>query len=484
MCCSPTQGPQVVYRAPGSLRINPRNPRVHSKKQIRQIANSIRATGFIGAVIVDENDFVLAGVGRLHAAEMLELPLVPTLTVAGLKEAQKRAFSIADNKLTENAGWDRDLLVQELTELAPLLEPLNWDLTLTGFEATEIDALFMDLGDERPDPADTVPAIDKFVVTRTGDLWLMRNHRVLCADARSQSDLDRLMGAGRAKMGFLDVPYNVRIADVQGRGRIKHPEFAHASGEMSSSEYVRFLEQSLTNAARVSADGSVHFVCNDWRHIADLITAAGTVYGTMLNLCVWAKTPPGQGSFYRSAHELIGVFRVGNEVHQNNIQLGTRGRNRSNVWSYPGVVGFGGERSKLLAMHPTTKPVALIADAMRDCTTKNDIVLDTFVGSGSTIMAAEKVGRHGYGLDCEPRYIDVTIRRWQAFTKAEAILDGDGSTFAEIEAERRPIPTDGNQSKSHVVDGHDQEAQANDYGGDWVSLCDIVAMPVTKADQS
>jgi DNA modification methylase len=475
--------PQIVFRAPGSLRVNPRSPHIHSKKQIRQIANSIKAAGFIGAIILDETATVLAGVGRLRAAEFLGLRLVPTLMVTGLDKAQKRAFALADNKLTENAGWDRKLLVQELAELGSLLEPLNWDLSLTGFDAAEIDALFLDL-DDKPDPADAVPAPDDLAVSRSCDLWHLGDHRLLCGDARSQSDLDRLTGGTRARMAFLDPPYNVRIADVQGRGRIKHPEFAHASGEMTQAQYVAFLEQALANAARISGAGSVHYVCNDWRHFADLVAAARSVYGAMLNVCVWAKTNAGQGSFYRSQHELIGVFRVGDQPHQNNIELGRHGRNRSNLWSYPGVVGFGAERAELLRMHPTTKPVAMIADAMRDCTGKGDAVLDSFVGSGSTIMAAEKIGRRAYALDCEPRYIDVTIRRWEKFTRAEAVLDGDGRTFAEIKAERLADSDGGVPASAKMQASSDDKETAVGLAsdaGDWAALCYEAAATVTKA---
>jgi DNA modification methylase len=479
----PAPAPQIVLRPTGSLRINPRTPHTHSTKQIRQIADSIGALGFIGAIIKDEDDLVLAGVGKLRAAQLLGLQLVPTLTVTGLSEAQKRVFALADNKLCENAGWDRKLLVQELGELGTLLGPLNWDLTLTGFDAAEIDALFLDF-DDKPDPAEVVPDLDKVAVSRSGDLWHLGDHRLLCGDARSHSDLDRLMGEPRARMAFLDPPYNVRVADVQGRGRIKHPEFAHASGEMTPTQYVAFLEQALGNAARVSADGSVHYVCNDWRHVAELVEAAHTVYGAMLNLCVWAKTSAGQGSFYRSQHELIGVFRVGSHPHQNNVELGRKGRNRTNLWSYPGVAGFGAGRAELLRMHPTTKPVAMIADAMRDCTTKGDAVIDSFVGSGSTIMAAEKIGRRAYGLDCEPRYIDVTIRRWEKFTKAEAVLDGDGGTFAEVRAERL-IHEGGNEpapgSEAAPTAHHAPAADGVEDASDWPALCHEAAVTVPKA---
>ena len=332
------------------------------------------------------------------------------------------------------------------------------------------------------DPADTVPALDEAPVSRGGDLWHLGDHRLLCGDARSRSDVDRLVGIARARMAFLDPPYNVRIADVQGRGRIKHPEFAHASGEMTTAQYVTFLEQALANAAWATAEGSVHYVCSDWRHFTDLGVAARSVYGAMLNVCIWAKTNAGQGSFYRSQHELIGVFRVGDQPHQNNVELGRHGRNRSNLWSYPGVVGFGAGRAELLRMHPTTKPVAMIADAMRDCTSKGDAVLDTFVGSGSTIMAAEKVGRRAYAIDCEPRYIDVTIHRWEKFTKAEAVLDGDGRTFAEIRtdaypARRAPFRRPGRRQHRNAI-GRSRAGRSQD-SGDWSALCHEV--PVTPA---
>jgi DNA modification methylase len=427
---------QIVLRAPASLRVNPRNAHTHSKKQIRQIAKSLNAVGFVGTIIVDENDTVLAGHGRLEAAKLLDMDRVPTLRVNGLSDAQKRVFALADNKICENAGWDRDILVKELGELGPLLEPINCDLTLTGFEAAEIDALFADLGSATPDPDDTPLPVDKEVVTRAGDQWALGRHRILCGDARSDADLDRLMDGALVRMVCADVPYNQKVADIQGRGRIKHPEFRCASGEMSEPQYIAFLEEALRNAARVSIDGAIHYVFTDWRHISELVAAGRTVYGAMLNLCVWAKTSPGQGSFYRSQFELIGVFQVGQTGHQNNVRLGRFGRNRSNLWTYAGVNGFVAGRQDMLAMHPTVKPIALVADAMRDCTTKGDVVLDPFIGSGTTILAAEKVGRRGYGLDCEPRYVDVTIRRWESYTKGEAVLEGDGRTYAEVKAER------------------------------------------------
>ena len=219
----------------------------------------------------------------------------------------------------------------------------------------------------------------------------------------------------------------------------------------------------------VSRDGAVHFVCMDWRHIDILMEVGRDIYSSMLNLVVWNKTNPGQGSFYRSQHELIGVFRVGEAPHQNNVELGRHGRNRSNVWTYPGVNSFGAGRDEALAMHPTVKPVALVADAMRDCTSKGDLVLDPFLGSGTTVMAAEKIGRRCFGLEYEPAYVDVAIRRWQAYAKADAILEGDGRTFDEIAAERLATREGPSAPLARAATTRDVEAGSD--AEDWIALC-------------
>jgi DNA modification methylase len=471
---------QIILRAPDSLRKNPRNARTHSRRQIRQLANSIKAAGFIGAIVTDETGMVLAGHARLEACKLLEMNFVPTLKVTGLSETQRRAFALADNKIAENAGWDREKLTLELGELAELLPTLNWDLSLTGFEPAEVDLLLADHGEPKPDPADILPPLEPNVVTRPGDLWCAGRNRVLCGDARSQANLHRLMRGTRARMAFLDPPYNVRVADVQGRGRVKHPEFALASGDMSEDEYVNFLREALANAARVSMDGAVHFVCNDWRHVCELIIAGRPIYGAMLNIVVWAKTNAGQGSFYRSGHEFIVVFRVGRAHHQNNIELGRFGRNRSNLWTYAGINTFGPGRMEMLAMHPTVKPVTLVADAMRDCTSKGDVVLDSFLGSGTTILAAEKIGRRGCGLEIEPRYVDVAIQRWEAFTKSDAVLEDDGRTFADVRTERLNLQDDSNAQSVILRDKHKDDGRSADLEscdeGDWVGLCEAVPL--------
>lgn len=425
---------RIEFRPTATLHPHPRNARLHSKRQIRQIADSIAAFGHLTPIILDEKGTVLAGHARLAAAKLIGLAEVPTITAAGLTEAQQRSFMLADNKLCENAGWDRRLLADELGELAPLLEPIGLDLTITGFDPPEIDGLFHDLGPSRPDPDDDVPAPDPaHVVTRTGDVWELGGHRLTCGDARSRSVLASLMLGEEARMIFTDPPYNVPIAGhVQGRGRVKHREFAHASGEMSAAAFTAFLRESLSNLAAPCAEGGIAFVFMDWRHMGELLAAGATAFEELKNLVVWNKTSPGQGSFYRSQHELIFVFKARAGAHVNAFGLGAHGRTRSNVWTYPGANSFGAGRTTDLAMHPTVKPVALVADAMRDCSMQGDIVLDGFMGSGTTIMAGEKVGRRCFGIECDPIYVDVAIRRWERATKAEATLMGDGRTFAEI----------------------------------------------------
>jgi DNA modification methylase len=273
-------------------------------------------------------------------------------------------------------------------------------------------------------------------VSRPGDLWELGNHRILCGDARDPEAIGRLMGENRAAMAFLDPPYNVRIRDIVGRGQIKHQEFAMAPGEFSRSQFVEFLTNSLAAVASISRAGAVHYVCMDWRHMAELLEAGEATYGEMLNLAVWVKSNAGQGSFYRSQHELIGIFRVGDAPHLNNVELGRHGRSRSNVWHYAGVNTFRAGRLEELQSHPTVKPVALVSDAMKDCTRRGDIVVDTFSGSGTTILAAERVGRCAFALEIEPRFVDIAIRRWQSFTRKDAIHLESGQSFDDLTVDR------------------------------------------------
>ena len=382
------------------IKANPRNARTHSKAQIRQIAESIKAFGFGAPVLVDETFTLICGYGRLKAAERLNIAEIPAVQLLGLSEAQKRALALADNKSGDNAGWDRARLAIELPDLAELLIKENLDISVTGFSPAEIDQLQVDFEEDSADPGDEIDRGWQTgpVVSQQGILWVLDQHRLLCGDARSEGDLDRLVGSSRAAMAFLDVPYNVRVRSIGGRGRVKHAEFAFASGEMTPPEYVEFLGDALGNATRVSRDGAVHFVCTDWRHVPEIMEAGRLAYGETLNIVVWVKSTPGQGSFYRSQHEFVVVFRAGEAAHLNNIELGRHGRSRSNVWNYRGVNTFGAGRMagrmEELRSHPTFKPIALVADAMRDCTRRRDICLDTFRAQGRPLPGQRRYVAH------------------------------------------------------------------------------------------
>jgi len=461
------EGAPRIERVPiGTLRPNPLNPRTHSKKQIRQIGASIRKFGFLNPVIVDENNMVLAGHGRLEGARLEGLTHVPTVCFDHLTALQKRAYLIADNKIAEQAGWNREILAIELGELIDLLPAEGFDVSVTGFEAPEIDLLLADMASSKHEPEDVVPPLPRTAVTQRGDLWQLGKHRLLCGDAQKADSFSRLMTGASAAAVFCDPPYNLRVSTIGGRGKARHPEFAFASGEMQPAQFQKFLSKTLANGIRVSAEGAVHFVCMDWRHIVDLIAVGRKLYGTMLNLVVWNKSNAGQGSFYRSQHELICVFRVDERPHRNNVELGRFGRNRSNVWNYAGVNTFGRGRMQALAAHPTVKPTALVADALLDCTARGDVVLDQFAGSGTIFLAAEKVGRVAYGLEIDPRYVDVAITRWQQLTKLEATLEGDGRTFEEIKevrASSKDSP-EGHRSNPAVSQPRPQRAVGSESG--------------------
>jgi DNA modification methylase len=427
---------KYVEVPPERLRPNPVNVRIHTKKQIESLGKIIDAVTFTAPIIVDENYIIQAGHARWEAAKQRGLRKVPVVVITGLTEAQKRLLILADNKLAEKGNWDAPALANELSILTPLLTEEGLDISLSGFEIPEIDSLMANYVDSESDPADDCPQLQRLSVSRLGDLFDLAGSRLLCGDARKETDVRKLMQGHQARMGFVDPPYNVRVSSIQGRGKRRHREFLMASGELSIAEYTSFLSRSLSLAAQFSLPGSLHYVCMDWRHLRELQTAADQAYSELVNLCVWVKTNGGQGSFYRSRHELIFVYRHRDSPHLNNIELGRHGRNRSNVWEYAGVNTFRAGRLDDLSTHPTVKPVALVADAIRDCTARGDIVLDPFMGSGTTIMAAERVGRRAYGLEIDPLYVDAIIRRWQAFTGRDATLKKTGQTFDELAAAR------------------------------------------------
>lgn len=443
--------PQIEWVSVDAVRKNPRNARTHSKKQIQLIANSIDKVAFLAPILIDEAGVILAGHGRLEAARLLGRKSVPTIRFSHLNDTQKRAFLIADNKIAEKAGWDREMLAIELGELRIALPEAGLDIDLTGFEPGEVDSLMLDFANERPSAADVIPETETKVVAKFGDIFLLGRHRLVVGDARKEQAYKALMGAAKAEMAFLDPPYNVRInGHVGGRGRIKHREFSCASGEMTSSQFVGFLKETLGLCARHTIDGSINYVCMDWGHAGELLEAGAAAYDELKNICVWTKTTPGQGSFYRSQHEFVFVYKHGQSPHLNTFELGQHGRSRSNVWSYPGANMFRAGRMDELKMHPTVKPVALVSDTMRDCSRRGAIILDAFAGSGTTIMAAEQIGRRAFCIEIDPQYVDVAIRRWQHFTGKDAVLEETQQSFQELSegCPRKRLDTKGTRLKA------------------------------------
>jgi len=414
-----------------------RRLRRHPKRQLQALRRSIDAHGFLVPLITDEGCTIIAGRAAFAAGCQLGMTEFPVIRLTHLSADQLRAFTIAHNRLAELSEWDDETLALELKDLVAL----DFDVTLTGFEVAEIDlriAAFDGPGDSAID--DHIPDMAPEPVSRSGDVWVLGPHRIACGDARDPAAYRLVLGDdGLADIVFTDPPYNVSINDhAGGKGSTRHPEFVMASGEMTEAEYAAFLDAFVRQSVAFSRPGSLHYLCIDWRHLPVLHAVCARHYDCQLNLCVWAKPNGGMGSLYRSRHELVLVSRHGDVPHRNNVELGRHGRNRTNVWEYEGVNTLSPGRRADLALHPTVKPVGLVADAILDCTARGDIVLDPFLGSGTTLVAAEKTGRAGRGLELDPRYVDVAVRRLEEFTGRDAVHAASGLTFtAEAEARRR-----------------------------------------------
>jgi DNA modification methylase len=432
----------IEYRSIADLKPNPRSARRHPKRKIRRLADWIKQIGFTKPIVIDDCGTIVAGNALFAAAKELGMSNVPTVRLEGLNEQQLRGYALADNRLAEIADWDEPMLATELEYLLSV-ESIDFEIEMTGFEVPEVDMILTRVQgaaeSEEPVPE---PDLSGPALTQPGDLWLMGGHRLLCGNALDECSFDALMGRRRASAVFADPPWNVRIdGHATGNGAIHHREFAMASGEMSDFEFSCFLNRFQALLVRYSVGGSLHYLCVDWRHIDALIATGKQNYEELVNVAVWVKDNAGLGSFYRSQHELISVFRKGKETSRNNVQLGKFGRNRTNVWHYPGVQTQsrqGGE-GNLLALHPTVKPVAMVADALLDCTARGEIVLDPFLGSGTTLMAAERVGRICCGIEIDPGYVDVAIRRWQNYSGEAAIHASSGKPFDEITAEKEVV---------------------------------------------
>jgi DNA modification methylase len=428
----------ITYRDIQELKPNPQNPRVHSKKQIQQLANSIKHLGFNVPVLINRKLQIVAGHGRAEAAKVVGMSRIPTILLDHLSEAQLRAFMIADNQLTDQSTWDEHLLAEQFKILSDL--DLDFSPEVTGFEMGEIDVMlegFTSASKGGKDAADELPELNSGTrVAQQGDVWLLGRHRLACGDALDEQGYPLLMENRRAAAVFTDPPYNDPIDGFVTRsGKTRHLKFAMAAGELSKEEFTEFLHKCFCLLLRNSDPGALHFICMDWRHSPELLTAADRVFAEFKNLCVWVKDTGGQGSLYRSQHELVFVFKGGKTRHRNNVQLGKYGRYRTNVWQYPRVNSFGktNPEGEFTVLHPTVKPVSLVADAVLDSTARGDIVLDPFLGSGTTLIAAERVGRICYGIELTPAYVDLAIRRWQSFTGQAAVHCQSRQPFRERE---------------------------------------------------
>jgi DNA methylase/ParB-like nuclease domain len=425
---------EIEYAQVQQLKPDANNPRKHSDRQIKALTKSIKAFGFNIPIAVNANNQVIAGHARLEAVKRMGMSEVPVLRLDHLSDEQAKAFLIADNRLSEMSEWNGALLAVHLKELSVL--NLDFDLEATGFTMGEID-LHIEGLDHKEDQDDSPPMPPQGPpVTQPGDLWLLGSHRLLCGNAQSPVDFDTLMAGRHAGMVISDPPFNVRVdGHVGGKGKIKHREFGMASGEMSEAEFTAFLQKTFELMCHHSVDGSIHTIFMDWRHLNEILAAGNASYTEFLNLCVWAKHQAGMGSLYRSQHELALIFKNGKAPHQNNIQLGRFGRYRTNIWQYPGIQSMRkGEEGDLLALHPTVKPVRMIAEAILDVSKRGDIVLDPFLGSGTTLLAAERVGRICYAMELDPLYVDTAIRRWQLVTGMDAVSSVNGMSFAQREA--------------------------------------------------
>ncbi len=423
---------KIEYKNVGRLKPRTRNPRTHGPKQIRQLAASITQFGFVSPVLIDSSDVVIAGQGRVEAAKFLGLPDVPTVCVDHLKPAQLRAYVIADNRLAELAGWDRKLLALEFRELSV---EFDFDVSITGFDTAEVDVLINELNEEVLSDWDKTPQINKRKppISILGDLWRIGEHRLLCGSALDRESYERVLGGAKARMVFTDPPYNLSITKALRAKTSKRREFAMASGEMTAGEYREFLEATFVQLCAASTDGSIHFVCIDWRHVRDLLDAALDSYSELKNVCVWAKTQAGMGSLYRSQHEFVCVLKNGTGAHVNNVDLGRFGRSRSNVWHYGSATKHARDGH---SDHPTIKPVSLVADAIMDCSGQGDRVLDAFAGSGTTLVAAQRTGRIGYRIELDAYYVDAILRRFSDFCGLNAIHVRTNKTFDAIARER------------------------------------------------
>lgn len=412
---------QIDYLSLNELREYNRKLRKPSKKQLQKTVQFLDKFGFVAPIVIDQENTIIIGEPFYNAAKELNYEQVPIVYISNLSETDIRTLRIAYDRLAEEAKWDKEALRLEFEELQILLPEI--DLTLTAFDMPEIEAIFNFDIQADTDSHNNIPQIDEENARiKLGDLYQLGDHLLYCGDSLEGESYETLLGAEKVDMVFTDAPYNVKIdGHVGNAGSVQHREFKMASGEMSVDEFTVFLTKAHYQMAETCRDGAILFSCMDWRHIEEMMTACRKNKLEFKNLCVWAKDNGGMGSLYRSQHELIFVFKKGTAKHVNNVELGQHGRYRTNVWNYPGVNSFSGNRMSELKMHPTVKPVAMVVDAILDCSNKGDIILDPFGGSGTTLIAAEKTKRKARLIELDPLYCDVILKRWEEMTGQKAI---------------------------------------------------------------
>jgi DNA modification methylase len=438
---------ELVERAPEDLIVPARKLRKIEAAHVREVATAISTLGFCDPVLIDEQNRVINGVVRVEAAKLLGLPRLPCIRASHLSASERRLVRLALNRLGEKGSWDFDELKLELQEL--ILE--DAPIEITGFSMTDVDQLTLDGEPPAVEAGPLAPEADAKPIAQLGDIFALDQHRIICGDATDPHTLETLMSGDAAQLILTDEPYNVQIGGHVSRGA--HREFVMASGEMTDAEFQAFNAAWIGASLPYLCDGGLFGTFIDWRGYPAVMAAARQLGLAPFNLIVWAKTNAGMGSLYRSQHELLPLFKKGKGSHINNVELGKNGRWRSNVWTYPGASSMGSDARQGLEHHPTVKPVAMLEDALLDMTERGDIVLDPFLGSGSTLMAAEKTGRRCRGLELDPRYVDVIVRRYQAVTGQQAVLESTGETYDQLamrrqrEGESRPVPrSDANSS--------------------------------------
>ena len=418
----------IVYVPIARIAEAKRRVRIKDAVQIQKVAASIAKFGVVVPLIVDQAWHIVHGHTVYEAARTLGLSELPVVILDHLQPHELRLLSIALNRLAETGTWDEEVLRVEVEELIELGE----DLVVSGFALAEIDCLLLDDESEAAPEPEIKPPLLSTAISQPGDLWRLGEHYLFQGDARASESYGAIMQTGeRARIVLTDTPYNVPNA-----GHVttlpQHREFAMAAGEMSRDAFAEFLKAWLVASSAHVMDGGLVATFIDWRSV-ELVLCCGRELGfNLLNLVVWGKANAGQGSFWRSQHELLPIFKKGNAAHLNNIELGRHGRWRSNLWAYPGASTLGSEARDGLTFHPTVKPRAMLEDALLDVSQRGEIVIDPFCGSGSTLLAAETTGRLCRAIEIDGLYCDLTLRRWQELTGQEALLVATGESFGSI----------------------------------------------------